>query len=79
MMETSVDVSVEKTYDHTMICFFNMLYTVTTCASFVVCSASDSNESQETCVDCAPSSRGRYLSTDRCVGESVHEWSFSAT
>ena len=71
MMPTSADVNIENKHKHnTVKCSFN-IYNVTTYGLFVVCTASESNESWETCVDCAPSSRGRYLSTDRCVGESV--------
>ena len=33
------------------------------------CTAYDADESSAACVECAPASRGRFLSVDKCVGK----------
>ena len=36
---------------------------------WLACTGSESNESEETCTQCASHSRGRFLSVNRCVGK----------
>ena len=75
-MVTSADVSTGIAKP--IVVYLEMLFIcVTTITSFVACTATESNESQETCVDCAPSSQGRYLSAERCVGESADDYCFN--